>query len=484
MRFSIRKENNPFKPGYGVLPPVLAGRDNLQDGLRTRLHSIRKSECNPTAIVLTGPRGCGKTSLLAWLTREAKNRKLPVVNLTKEKFATLSDLQQALYNQAFRGDRSSKISVHGRIGDPEGLGGLQAGYTRLASHGAEASQFLEELLGKISRKGLVLLVDEAHDMLPEVGKHFYDAAQTVGHSHPILLVIAGTPDLKAVLRLSHATFSERAQIERIGRLTKDEAREAIFEPFGPEISFCPEAMTTVLAETQNYPYFIQLWGKALWDSLAKTQTRCPGSKEVEDARPHTVQGRWELYSERIQELRSKNLLVPIAEMAWRLGKGGQPTHDDFETATQHLVADSAHKGINNPARDRAERDLLHTGFIWESGMGQWEYGIPSLASYVRQEATRLLVATLKGQENVPALAKMANCFGLPSESSGVIKTRDLQAALENLDQDGANNPLGQFQEMKLLVPTASPEHVRLKAPHLVSAIVTEAIKQELLPAAP
>lgn len=61
---AIGFDNNPFTPGYGELPPVLAGRDNLKNEVKRRLAKAGKGEKHPTAIALIGPRGCGKTDLM------------------------------------------------------------------------------------------------------------------------------------------------------------------------------------------------------------------------------------------------------------------------------------------------------------------------------------------------------------------------------------------------------------------------------------
>ena len=485
---SKKQKSNPFQPGYGVMPPVLAGRSRLKQNFRDRLASIQKRECNPTAIILVGPRGCGKTALLEWVGREAKSRKLKVVNLVKENFTNLTVLQHALNNQASPAGRSRKISVQGRLGEGEASAGIQAEYTHSSSPGTAPVQFLGKLLDIISRKGLILLVDEAHDMPPEIGKNFYDAAQTIGRSQPLLLVIAGTPDLKTVLQESHATFSERAQIERIGRLKREEARQALTEPFDSGISFHTEALGTVLAEAQDYPYFIQLWGRALWDVLASSPTHKSTNyrvrvEDVAVARDQTVQARWELYSNRVQELSNNNLLVPLAEMAIRLGEEGQPNDFDFELAIHHLATSAPSTmtyELGSPARLEAQQTLLHTGFIWEREIGQWEYGIPSLATHIREEGVRVVLKTLQGQGTVQALKAVADCFGSPTNQSMFIETHVLQAALDR-KQLGADDPLAGFLEMKLLIPARTPSTVRLMAPHLVQAIVAEAKRQNLLP---
>ena len=48
--------------------------------------------------------------------------------------------------------------------------------------------------------------------------------------HPFLLVLAGTPDIKVTLRKSEAGFWERNELCPLGRLTPEEAKQAITIP--------------------------------------------------------------------------------------------------------------------------------------------------------------------------------------------------------------------------------------------------------------
>ena len=331
---------------------------------------------------------------------------------------------------------------------------------------------------KISRKNPVILIDEAHNMPPEVGSIFYDAYQSVSRHHPIMLVIAGTPDLKTVLTRSHATFIERAKFERIGRLPRDESNRALSTPFkNKNRPLQSDVMEKVLDEAQDYPYFLQLWGKALWDVMDMYHTCTDTKLMLAKARELTRQDHLELYSYRLQEMRNNNLLVPIAEMVWRVGLDGQPTRYDFELAVRHLSHDTPEQGGMD--QSRAEQKLLHTGFIWEHKIGNWEYGIPSLASYIRKEAVRHLLEYLLGEGNVHALKKLADCFGPPTNQPMIISTDKLKIVLDQ-NHHIANANLKQFRSMKVLVADAVPDHVRLMAPNLVQAIVAEASKQKLL----
>ena len=71
---------NPFKPTAGVMPPVLIGRDHVS------LDFSEALEDGPGApdrlMIITGPRGCGKTVMLTELGSIAKQHHWDVVDET------------------------------------------------------------------------------------------------------------------------------------------------------------------------------------------------------------------------------------------------------------------------------------------------------------------------------------------------------------------------------------------------------------------
>lgn len=63
--------DDPFRPGFGRLPPFLEGRGKEKDHLRTLIRRIRARERDSEVVLLHGLRGNGKTALIGWPESEA-----------------------------------------------------------------------------------------------------------------------------------------------------------------------------------------------------------------------------------------------------------------------------------------------------------------------------------------------------------------------------------------------------------------------------
>ena len=473
---AISFDNNPFNPGYGEIPPVLAGRDDLKNEVNGRLANAVKGEKNPTAIALIGPRGCGKTALLGWIDEKAKKKKLPVLRLTKQHFESIDNLAKALTENADSKSRSQGITLGGELKDPTGqLGSFKGEYNwGSESTSGDKSLYLANLLAAASTKGLAILIDEAHDMPPEVGHIFYDAAQSAAQRTPIMLVIAGTPDLESVLGRSGATFIERMNAQNIGRLSLEDTSRALIEPFGRNTTFDDLAKGVVLRETQNYPYFIQLWGSSLWNVLARKGVTHVGYEEVKEAHKTFDQLRNELYFNRIKELESKGMLVPVAEIALRIGEDGKPSRRDFIAITQKMAS----------TRDQweAEEKLLHTGFIWQEGIGNWQFGIPSLATYVCKEAVSMVLDRIKEENALLSFRRIRSYFKLAPLLPTTYLEENLRTVLKETGQENqADDHLAFFSELGILCPSRKPEYSLLAAPLLTEAVIAKADKLEAKP---
>ena len=119
---------NPFAPGTGAYPPVLAGRDAEQavllDSLLRIAHPTRGGPAN--MLLLSAPRGMGKTVLLDWLREQAESRGIAVTNLVASGIPDLPALGGALWPEG--------------TSEPAKLVGVQAGPSgRAVATGANGS---------------------------------------------------------------------------------------------------------------------------------------------------------------------------------------------------------------------------------------------------------------------------------------------------------------------------------------------------------
>ena len=106
---------NPFSPGRGQLPPLLAGRAAEQEALLGLLAYLKAGRGSPRDAILSGPRGNGKTVLMRWFQGEveASADRLDAVWLTPTDLHSLDDLANVLVPPGrFKSLRPDKLSFH------------------------------------------------------------------------------------------------------------------------------------------------------------------------------------------------------------------------------------------------------------------------------------------------------------------------------------------------------------------------------------
>ena len=195
-------------------------------------------------------------------------------------------------------------------------------------------------MARAKSKPLLVLLDEAHTLEPKVGQWLLNAAQVAGRRAPFLLVLAGTPDLRARLSEMEASFWNRAEQLPLGRLDETATAEAIRRPLAEEgIAVEEEALARMVRESHGYPFFVPLWGQAVW---RRVRGSAAGAVTVTAA------------------FRDED---PLSAAAFR--------------------------GAVAPGGGGAEaaEALEHLGFVWQAGgTPSWEPGIPSLMDYIVEHA--------------------------------------------------------------------------------------------------
>ena len=362
----------PFRPGPGQPPPYLAGREKEQALFRAWGGAVAQGVPPPSPVILYGPRGNGKTALLVWLQRHlAASPGMDVVRLVPSRLRTPALFAGALLPDAWLAKFAPKeLSVVGLTWRP--------GQDRPLPTAAESIRV------RATKRPLVLLLDEAHTLAPEVGNELLNVSQELGAELPFFLVLAGTPDLEDRLSEMEASFWGRTKQIRLNRLEPAAAEAAIERPLHEDgMSIESAALERIVSESHGYPFFLQLWGQFSWESAAPQGRQTITTQDVETAAPEFEETRGHYYRQRYEELEKRDLLPAARAVAEAFGGGS--------TLSSHGVREAVLGAWDRAGKGAGAREtmtaLKHLGFIWRPGpTPEWEPGIPSLMDYIREYA--------------------------------------------------------------------------------------------------
>lgn len=278
---------NPFAPGAGSPPPELAGRDALIESIRISLGRKRIGRSSKS-VMLLGLRGVGKTVLLDRMRIDAMAAGDHTIRMEAPEGLSLPaliapQLRNAMLrlSQSERSKHAAKRALQALTGFARSLkvkyGDIEVGFDYdsvpgLADNGnlAEDLKTLFEMVGMAaadSEKGFVLFIDELQYVEESQLEALISALHLVSQQNlPITLVGAGLPQLAGKMG-SAKSYAERLfDFPMMGPLDKESAIQAIQIPIQSEgADIEREVLDRVMEKTKGYPYFLQEWGKHLWD---------------------------------------------------------------------------------------------------------------------------------------------------------------------------------------------------------------------------
>ena len=367
-----------FQPGDGALPPALVGREAQQDVLSRCLADLVAGSAPPHNVVLLGPRGNGKTALLNWFSAACARQPVDVVALTPQSILSREELVDAL---------APRRAIAKWL--PHRVGVAALGSAEWQPDGPAHKGLNRALIARSRKRPLAVLLDEAHALALDVGGTLLNASQQVRAQAPFLLVLAGTPGLPDRLSAMDASFWSRLGegLLPVGRLDEAAAREALVQPLAAHrVGIYSDALRAVVDHSQRYPYFIQLWGDALWKQHVATGATHITTDWVSRARPGVVARVADYYQSRYRELRTEGLLDAAATIASFF-----QARMDATAPERELEAALADAGIEDAAdRFATLANLNRLGYVW-CPPGQvppvaWSAGIPALMTYILEHA--------------------------------------------------------------------------------------------------
>lgn len=380
---------NPYTPGAGSRPPVLTGRDAELQAFRVLLQRLQLGRPEKSMII-TGLRGVGKTVLLNTFEgiAEAADFRTAKAEITHDTdFGALIArmVRRALLSVSGaerlrdRVQRAAGILKSFTIRLPDGP---ELGFDIDPAVGqADSGDLAEDLsdlfvgLGEAASErdtGVALLFDEVQ-FLDRFELEALIAAlhQTSQRNLPITMVGAGLPQLPA-LTGSAKSYSERLfDFPRIGELAYEDAKEALEVPAQREgVPYEPYATEEVIEYTQGYPYFIQEYGKHVWN-IANGDAIT--ADDVERARDR-VQLQLDENFFRVRVARCTSAELRYLSAMAELGDGPYRSGE--------IASRLGRPGPENVAPTRAR--LIEKGLIFSPGHGLNEFTVPQFGAFMRR----------------------------------------------------------------------------------------------------
>ncbi len=384
--------SNPYNPGAGLRPAALAGREGDIEAFEILADRAGRSLVS-RSVVFAGLRGVGKTVLLGELAGRALERDWLVVQVEAES-RSADHFSGALAGElanAVRRQRSWLGRSTGKVKDALGsivsfqaqLGvqGISLGIERLPGRADSGLiQFdlvdLAETVGAAAREdsiGALILIDEMQDLTDEQMSAVCRSCHRAGQlGLPWFVVGAGLPNLPAKLAEAESYAERLFDYRSIGRLTREDAIYALTAPAADrQVTWDTDATEFVLAESGDYPYFLQQFGKTVWDAAAG-----PDRITLDDATFGIADGQQQLdigfYASRWER-------ATRAERAFLRAMA----IDDGEASRIGDIADRLGKSTSN-ALGPARANLISKGIVYSPEHGLIAYTVPGMADFVRR----------------------------------------------------------------------------------------------------
>lgn len=381
---------NPYTPNAGAKPPALVGRDDELVAFDVLLARLQRGRAE-RSVLITGLRGVGKTVLLgafreralaaSWVSVETEITRTTrfadrMAHLTKRALLEIAPTQR-WKERARRAGRilqsfSLTISTDGSVTGSLDLEPLD-GRGDSGDLGEDLTDVLVALgeAAQEHERGVVFLMDEIQ-FLDEGPFEALIAAihKTVQRQLPITLVGAGLPQLPRLAGEAKSYAERLFRFPRLGPLEERAAADALIEPaleLGVEID--PRAVRTVLEYTQGYPYFIQEYGRVLWDRAERSPI---GSVEAVEAQA-IVEARLDddFFATRLERATDAEVtyLRALAEL------GGEPQRSS-------AVAQQMGRSAQRVAETRAR--LIDKGLLYAPKRGLTSFTVPQFDRFLRR----------------------------------------------------------------------------------------------------
>jgi hypothetical protein len=281
---------SPYTPGS--IARHVPGREMQLAEIGERLdYMLAYESAIPRIRIDYAPRGYGKTSLLAEVTRNAEAAGVLTLRLVGGETTLMGELAGALDHASgtWSPERGGRLRAALRRLDVTldvGVPGVAHLETTLkhpeidkTREPAISSRDFQQLITtsadaarSAGHRGLLLVVDELQDADPPGLRalcYGWQRIQETPNDLPAGVIAAALPNIRGVLR-QHVSNSERLQIRQLGTLAPGASAAALVDPARAQnVPWNPDALRDAVNYADGFPYTLQLIGDQAWQAAGR-----------------------------------------------------------------------------------------------------------------------------------------------------------------------------------------------------------------------
>ena len=379
---------NPYRPGAGLMPVYIAGRDEDIQNV-SQMFDALTMDIPTQSIIFSGLRGVGKTVLINKLQSIAEEKGIFCKHIEiEERNDFISQIAEC--SQAFLRTVSAKEKFKHLIQKP-----LEAIKSLVVSFNPEDNSFslsmqdrelyvsnnltqtLTEVfstIGETAQKTetpICFFIDEIQYMKQnQLGSLIAALHRENQLGYPIMIIGAGLPKIYKMLS-DEKSYSERLfMYKKIDSLTDEQSEKAIEEPAKKfNIIYAHEAINKIVEITKGSPFFIQQLCKIVYD---KTNKDVIELSDVENCIDEFLSS----LDERFFKSRYERCAESDKKFIFAMVECGELP------CTISNVAHNLNKTVGSISTTRAQ--LISKGIIYPVRYKELDFTVPEFSGYIQR----------------------------------------------------------------------------------------------------
>ena len=392
---------NPYTPGAGLVPGYLAGRENTITDATEVIVSVAHG-ISTRSIVFYGLRGVGKTVLLNKIEEiadengvlyehieisERSSFKASIAFHVRKLITQMSMIDQA---KSYVDKALSILKAFQITYSPDGNISVGLKDDVVAAIGiSDTGNFLNDLtelfvsmgvLAQKNNKAVCLFIDEIQYLNEDEFEALIAAIHRVNQKGlPVTLFAAGLPKI-AKIAGDIKSYAERLfNFIPIDSLEAKAAALALTEPAKKlGVSYSTEATDRIIEITGGYPYFLQEYGKQVWNFINNDTIDL---KSVNNAYPVFEKS----LDESFFKVRYDRATPKEKQFMMAMSDCGELP------CTMAQIANRMTTNVSSISPLRSQ--LIFKGFIYSPGYGEVDFTVPQFKQYLQRVQKDLKVKT-------------------------------------------------------------------------------------------